>query len=209
MTDPELRELAELWQQPDAAQAAEAARFQSLARRARRRGRWLGYADWALALVLVGGSLFAILASAGPLPTFAAIALLVATVWLTWQRRRLRQMARTLDTTDRQGFIDSSVRSARANLRRVTLSIIALPPLVILALLSKMSFRRGGYVSDPGEILLAWAQSPRGMISLAIFALIIAVSLRSVMRIRKELRSLEILRRAYEEENQAGGPGPG
>lgn len=205
MTDPELQELADLWQQPD---AAEAEKFQALARRARRRGRYLGYADWALAFVLVGGSLFALLASPGRLTTFAAIGLLVATIWITWQRRRLRQMASSLDTADRQAFIASSVRSARANLRRVTLSIIALPPLVILALLSKMSFRRGGPVSDPGPILLAWAQSPRGMISLAIFALIIALSLRSIMRIRKELRSLEALRRAYEEENQAAGPRP-
>lgn len=205
MTDPELQELAELWQQPD---AEEAEKFQSLARRARRRGRYLAYADWALAIVLVGGSLFAILASPGRLTTFAAIGLLVATIWLTWQRRRLRQMARALDTTDRQGFIESSIRSARANLRRVTLSILALPPLVILALLSKMSFRRGGPVSDPGEVLLAWAQSPRGMISLAIFALLIGLSLRSILRIRKELRSLDALRRAYEEENDAAGPGP-
>lgn len=205
MTDPELQELAELWQQPD---AAEAEKFQSLARRARRRGRYLGYADWALALVLVGGSLFAILASPGRLTTFAAIGLLVATIWITWQRRRLRQMARTLDTADRQGFIESSVRGARANLRRVTLSIIALPPLVLLALLSRMNFRGGGNVSDPGQYLLAWTQSTRGMISLAIFALIIALSLRSIVRIKKELRSLETLRRAYEEENQAAGPEP-
>jgi hypothetical protein len=205
MTDPELQDLADLWQQPD---EAEPEKFQSLARRARRRGRFLGFADWALALILVGGSLFAILASPGRLTTFAAIGLLVATIWITWQRRRLRQMASTLHTADRQGFIESSVRSARANLRRVTLSVIALPPLVLLALLSKMSFRGGDQASDPGQFLLAWAQSLRGMLSLAFFALLIALSLRSIVRIRKELRSLEALRRAYEEESQAAGPGP-
>jgi hypothetical protein len=205
MTDPELQELAELWQQPD---SAEAEKFQAMARRARRRGRWLGYADWALAVVLVGGSLFALFASPGPLFTTAAILLLVTTVFLTWQRRKLRQMASSLDTADRQAFIESSVRSARANLRRVTLSVIALPPLVIVALLAKMGMRRG-HVSDPGQILLAWAQSPRGMISLAIFALLIAYSLRSIHRIRGELGRLESLRRAYEEESQADGPEAG
>lgn len=205
MTDPELHELAELWREPD---PAEAEKFQALARRARRRGRYLGYADWALALVLVGGSLFAFLTSPGPLTTAAAIGLLVATVWLTWQRRRFRQMARTLDTRDRQSFIESSVKSARANLRRVTLTVIALPPLVILALLSKMSLRRGGPVSDPGQVLLDWAQSPRGMISIAIFATLIALSLRSIIRIRDELRRLRNLRQAYEEENRAAGPEP-
>jgi hypothetical protein len=205
MTDPELHELAELWQQPD---EAEAEKFQALARRARRRGRYLGYADWALALLLVGGSLLALLASHGPLTTITAIILLVATVWLTWQRRRLRQMARTLDTADRQGFIESSIRGARANLRRVTLSIVALPPFVIVALLTKISLRQGGHVADPGGALLAWAQSTRGMISLAVFALIIALSVRSILRIRNELRRLETLRRAYEDENRADGPGP-
>ena len=206
MIDPELQELAELWREPD---AAEAEKFKLLARRARRRGRWLGYADWALAFVLVGGSLFALLASPGPMTTGAALLLLVATIWLTWQRRRLRQMASTLDTRDRQGFIESSIRSARANLRRVTLTLIALPPLVVFALLMKMAARRGGRVSDPGQVLLDWAQSPRGMISLAIFALLIALSLRSILRIRNELRRLRKLSRAYEDENQASGPGPG
>lgn len=206
MTDPELQELAELWKEPD---AAEAEKFQSLARRARRRGRYLGYADWALALVLVGGSLFALLASPSPLTTGAAVLLLVATMWLTFQRRRLRQMAGTLDTADRQAFIESSVRSARANLRRVTLTLLALPPLVIFALLARMKSRRGGQASDAGQVLLDWAQSPRGMISLAIFALLIALSLRSILRIRNELRRLDNLRQAYEDENQAAGPGPG
>ena len=206
MTDPELQELAELWREPDSAPAED---FQSLARRARRRGRFLADADWALAAVLVGGSLFALLVGPGPFTTIAAVLLLVATIWLTWQRRRLRQMASTLDTADRHGFIESSVRSARANLRRVTLSLIALPPLVIAALLTKMGARRGGHVSDPGQILLIWAQSPRGIISLAIFALLIALSLRSILRIRNELRRLESLRDAYEEENRASGPRDG
>jgi FtsH-binding integral membrane protein len=206
MTDPELQQLAELWQRPD---AAEAEKFAALARRARRQGRYLAYADWALAVLLVGGSLFALFASHGPLTTVAAVLLLVATVFLTWQRRKLRQMASTLDTADRQGFIESSVRSARANLRRVTLSVVALPPLVVVALLAKMSLRRGGQVSDPGRVLLDWAQSPRGMISLAVFALLIALSLRSILRIRKELSRLETLRRAYEEENEAAERGTG
>lgn len=205
MTDPDLQELAQLWQQQD---AAEMEKLQLLARRARRRGRLLAYADWALAIVLVGGCLFALVGSKGSLTTISAILLLVLTVLLTWQRRKLRQMASGLDTADRQAFIKSSVRSARANLRRVTLSIIALPPFVIVALLLTKSARLGGRPFDPGQILLAWAQSTRGMISLAIFALIIGLSVRSILRIRRELRRLESLRRAYEDENHAAGPEP-
>lgn len=204
MREPGFDDLADLWQDPE---EGDREAFEALARRARRRGRALGYADWALAAILVGGSFFALFASHGRLTTVAAILLLVATMWLTWHRRRLRQMAGTLDTADRQAFIESSVRSARANLRRVTLSLVALPPLVIFALLSKMSER--GESSDPGGFLLRWAQSPRGMISLAVFAALIALCIRSILRIRNELATLERLRRAYEEENQADGCGPG
>lgn len=204
MREPGFDDLADLWQNPEDGDREE---FEALARRARRRGRALGYADWALAAMLVGGSLFALFASPGRMTTIAAILLLVATIWLTWHRRRLRQMAGTLDTADRQAFIASSVRSARANLRRVTLSLVALPPLVVFALLSKMSAR--GQDSGPGRFLLDWAQSPRGMISLAVFAALIALSLRSIVRIRNELAKLEKLRQAYEEENRADGPGDG
>jgi hypothetical protein len=205
MREPGFDDLADLWQDTE---EGDRQAFEAAARRARRKGRALGYADWALAVVLVGGSFFALFASHGPLTTAAAILLLVLTVWLTWHRRRLRQMAGTLDTADRQAFIESSVRSARANLRRVTLSLIALPPLVIFALLAKMSARHGGEVSDPGQRLLEWAQSPRGMISLAVFAVLIAFSVRSIRRIRSELRRLETLRQAYEEENDAARAGP-
>lgn len=206
MTDPDLQELATLWQQQD---PAEAEKFQRLARRARRRGRLLAYADWALAIVLVGGCLFALVGSKGSLTTISAILLLVLTVLLTWQRRKLRQMASGLDTGDRQAFIKSSVRSARANLRRVTLSVIALPPFVVTALLMTKSAKLNGQPFDPIQILLAWAQSTRGMISMGIFALISSLSIRSILRIRAELRHLESLRRAYEEENEASGPDSG
>ena len=201
MREPGFDDLADLWQNPE---EADREAFEALARRARRRGRALAYADWALAAVLVGGSCFALLASPGRLTTVAAVLLLVATIWLTWHRRRLRQMAGTLETADRQTFIASSVRIARANLRRVTLSLVALPPLVLFALFSKMSAR-----ADPGRFLLDWAQSPRGMISLAVFAALIALSVRSILRIRNELARLEKLRQAYEQESRADGPGPG
>lgn len=203
MTDPELQELAELWRQPD---AAEAEKFKALARRARRQGRFLAYADAALAVLLIGGSLLVLVASHGPVTTSAAIILLIATVWLTWRRRKLRQMASTLDTADRQSFIESSLRSARANLRRVTLSLMALPPLVVAALLAKTSLREGAAVADPVQLLADWARSPRGMISLAVFALIFAFAGRSILRIRAELRRLKALRRAYEEEARPTDP---
>jgi hypothetical protein len=195
MTDPELQELADLWQERD---DEESAKFELMARKARRQGRFLAYADVGLAALLIGGSLFFLFISPGPFTTAAALALLGATLWLTWQRRKLRQMVRTLNTADRPTFLANSVRNARADLRRVTLTLAALPPLVISALLMKMGTRSGDAI-HPVDYIVNWAQTPRGMISLAIFALIALHALRSRRKIKKELEWLEDLRRSYEQ----------
>jgi hypothetical protein len=197
MTDPELQELADLWQEAD---ASEAAAFEAAARRARRQGRLLAYGDLAWAVLLIGGSLFAALMAPGPGTTAAALFLLVATVWLTWKRRKIRQMSRTLDTSDRQSFLASSVRNARGDLRRVTLSMIVFPFLVPMALLVKVSFRTGSDIAHPLDVLTEWAQSTRGIFTLCLFAIIMGFTYRSRRKIKAELRRLEDMRRAYAEQ---------
>ena len=54
MTEPDLQELADLWQEPDAAGAQD---VQRLARRARRDARIMSWADTAFGIVIVGGAL--------------------------------------------------------------------------------------------------------------------------------------------------------
>ena len=107
-------------------------------------------------------------------------------------------MARTLDTSDRTSFLQSSVRNARANLRRVTLSLVAFPLLVPLAKFLKMSFA-GGDISEMPGILSAWAQSTRGMLTIVALGVVVAFMVRSRMRIKTELRRLEELRIAEAE----------
>ena len=196
MNDDEFDRLAALWNEPD---PEEQAHFERLARRARRQGRLLAYADLAWFVLIVGGSAFAALIAPGPITMAAAVLLLVATVWLTWRRRKYRQMARTLDTTDRASFLQSSVRNARANLRRVTLSLIAFPLLVPVAKFLKLSFVTGGDISDMPEVLSDWAQSLRGMLTIFAMALVVAYAMRSRRRIKMELRRLEELRIAEAE----------
>jgi hypothetical protein len=197
MTDPDLQELAELWQEPD---EAEQEAFEAMARRARRQGRFLAYADLAWAVVLIGGSLFAAFMAPGPAMTAAAVVLLVTTVWLTWKRRKYRQMARTLDTTDRQAFFASSVRNARADLRRVTITMVAFPFLVPVALLLKVSFRTGADIVHPLDVLGSWVQSTRGIVTLIMLSLVMGYMYRSRLRIKAELGQLHRLLADYAEE---------
>lgn len=196
MNDQEFDQMVALWNEPD---PEEQAHFERLARKARQQGRLLAYADLAWFVLLVGGSAFAALLAPGPVTMAAAVLLLIATVWLTWRRRKYRQMARTLDTTDRASFLQSSVRNARANLRRVTLSIIAFPLLVPLAKFLKLSFVTGGDISEMPGILSEWAQSLRGSLTIVVLTLVLAYMVRSRLRIKMELRRLEELRLAEAE----------
>jgi hypothetical protein len=194
MTDREFREFALLWSESD---AAEQEAMQAVARRVRRKGRLLGYSDLALAVLLIGGAITGAVIS--PTPTMIAIVLvgLVFTIWLSFKRRAIRQMATTLDTGDRASFLASSVRVAKANLRRVTLSLIIFPPAILVGAAFKLSLRHHGRLDHPVEALLAWAVSTRGIVSLSIIAVIAGFTFRSRLKIKAELRRLEAFRRDY------------
>jgi len=198
MIGPDLDELATLWQgEPD---PAEKARMEALAAKARRRGRLLAYADVVLAGLVIGGAIFGAFLVRGPVTMGAGLLLVIGTVWFTMKLRAARQMSLTLSTRDRESFIESSMRNARANLRRYTLGLIFVPVLVPIVLVWKVSLRNGGRMPNPLEVMLDWAQSSRGIITMCLMAAAAAIMLRSQQKIKRELRQLEQLRSAYREE---------
>jgi hypothetical protein len=198
MTGPDLDEFAELWQSDS--DPAEQARMEGLAAKARRRGRFLAYADITLAALIVGVSIFGAFAVRGPVTMVTALIMVVGTTWFTVKLRAARQMFRTLDTVDRESFIESSVRNARASLRRITIGLIFVPLLVPTVIVWKVSLRLGGRIPDPGQVMLDWAQSPRGIITMSLMAAAAAFTLRSRRKLKREIRQLEELRAAYREE---------
>jgi hypothetical protein len=196
MTDPEFEALAHLWQQePD---AAERAHFEAAARKVRRQARFLAFADIALAGIIVTAMILGFLLEPGAESAIIAGLLIVATVWLSLKRRAVRQMSRTLDTTDRQAFIASSVRNATASVRRIVLSLCFLPVGALLAVLFKLNLRAGGHLEHPLSALAAWAVSTRGVVGLSGMAIIIAFLIRAWRKCRAELRRLEALKSAYQ-----------
>ncbi len=198
MTGPDLDEFAELWQgDPD---PAEQARMEALAAKARRRGRLLAYADITLAVLIVGASIFGAFAVRGPVTMVTALIMVVGTTWFTMKLRATRQMSKTLSTVDREGFIETSLRNAQASLRRITLGLIFVPVLVPVVLVWKVSLRNGGRMPDPLQVMLDWAQSPRGIITMSLMAAAAAITIRSQRKLKREIRQLEELRAAYREE---------
>jgi hypothetical protein len=199
MREPDFDDLADLWQDGE---EVDREVFEAMARRARRRGRLLGYADLGLFVLLVGGVLSSVFMTPNPTSIVIAIPLLVATVWLSLTRRRLRQMSAALDTSDPATFLESSVVNAKANLRRVNLSLMLLPPIVAMAAVFKGSQRTNGGIESLPQGVWEWASSVRAMIALTIIFLIFLSVVWSRRRLRAELSRLESLRQDYEEERR-------
>ncbi|MEO7825939.1 MAG: hypothetical protein ABIR60_02260 [Allosphingosinicella sp.] len=199
MSEPGFDDLADLWQ--DSEEGNRAA-FEALARRARRKGRLLGYADLAFVLVLVGGILPSIFMAPNTITVVIAILLLTATMWLSWTRRRLRQMAATLNTSDPAAFLESSVANARANLRRVNLSLWIMAPVVAMAIGFKGSQHSNGGIENLPHGIVEWASLPRAWVGLAVVFLLTLSLFRSRRRLMGELSRLQSLRLDYEQEKR-------
>lgn len=199
MREPGFDDLADLWQGEE---EGDREAFEAMARRARRRGRLLGYADIGLFVLLVGTVLSSIFMSPNPTSLVVGVLLLITTIWVSWTRRRLRQMSRALDTSDPAGFLESCVANARANLRRVKITLFTVPLFTVLAAVFKGSQRSRGGLEDLPRGMLEWASQGRAMIVLAVISLIFLSVLWSRRRLLVELRRLEALRRDYEEESR-------
>jgi len=204
MTDPDLQSFADLWTESD---AAEHDAFETMARRARLRGRIFAYLDFAAVLFIVGVSVFGFFAEPGTVTMIAAIALIGTTLIVTRKRRQIRQMTRTLDTASRKAFIETSISHAAANLRRARLGLAFFPLGVVLGLTYKMSVRTGGRSDRMFGSFLEWIQTPRGIITIILLALVYAWAIRSGRGTRRVLGRLEELRAVYAEEDRCDETG--
>ena len=200
MKDDDFDELAAMWcmePSPD-----ERAAMERAARKARRQGRIMAYADWAMAGLVVVGSVAAAFAARSTLLLIAALAIMAATIWLNWRRRAIRQISRGLDAVDQPGFIAGRIRIAESNRRRVTLTLITFPIFVPAVVLYRSAARASGDPLATLQGLSAWAQSPRGLITLAILTALMVFFTRARRRHLLELRHLRALQQAYLDESR-------
>ncbi|MEA2999630.1 MAG: hypothetical protein QOK17_1463 [Sphingomonadales bacterium] len=197
MREPGFEDFAALWNEPE---DREQQAFERMARKARLQGRLHAYGDAIVVVMIVGMSLAGVLLKPSGAMLAAGLVMAVTSIAITWQRRKIRQMTKTLDTSDRRAFVRSSVENAQANLRRVTLSLIVFPASLPVAILFKIAWRNGGHLAHPLTELAHWATSIRGMIVLPIFFLLGGLTIRSRLKIKAELRRLETLEAAYLDE---------
>jgi hypothetical protein len=196
MSRPDLDDFAALWQsQPD---LLDQKQIEAYAAAARRRGKLLGRLDYIVGSLLVAMTIAGAFISTNPLTIVAAIPLMLAITWMIWKRRQTRLMARTLNTSSPQAFLDSSLRIARANLRRGMIGLAALPLAVPVALAFKVSMRTGGGPQEIWDAFVVWTHTIRAPITVVLLLIMAGFSLRSRWKIQAEIRRLEALRRGYE-----------
>lgn len=202
MTDPDLQQLADLWRESN---PADQVALEAMARKARRQGRMLAYADVALFVLIAGGTFFAVALKPSPVTAGIAIAMLLSTTYIMWKRRTIRQMSPSLDTADRRAFLISSVKLGTANVRRITLSLTFLPLGIALASMFKIAMRSGGHIEHPLVRFIAWGGSTRGIVTLSIGLLFMLWTYRARVRAKAELSRLLDLQKAYEDETLRDG----
>jgi hypothetical protein len=199
MREPGFEEFVSLWTESE---EAEQLAFEAVARKARFQGRLLAYTDVVLVVMIVGISIAGVLLK--PTGAMLAISILMAgsSVAVTWKRRKIRQMVKTLDTSSREAFLMSSLANARADLRRVTLSLILFPLSLPVAILFKAAWRNGGQLVHPLGEFAVWIHSLRAMIMLPVFFAVWGVTARARLKVKAELRRLKELEAAYRDESE-------
>jgi len=199
MREPGFEEFADLWQVPE---ENEREVFEALARRARWRGRLLAYADISLAVAIAATVAFAVFSTPHMGVIAPALLLLALVTGVTWQRRKLRQMSPTLNTDDRFAFLESSIRNANVNLRRVTLSIIITPPAGFLTTVYKRSLKDEHFWEHPLADMKIWATSWHGLFGFTVLTVILTMMIRSRRKFLRERRHLQQLADDYAAERQ-------
>ena len=201
MTDLDLERLGDMWrQQPDPA-ALE--RLQRTARTVSRRARLQQVADAVAAAVVAGAVLFLVVTSGRPATMIVGGAALLVLLVSNVRQRRLRQIElRSLSGTT-EDMLDQSIERVETTLRHNRMSLAAVGPVLVLAMLF-------GATADGGETpLRAWlGSSPllRALwlgIAVAVLGTILLFLVLAIRRGRRELDRLRTLRNSYRAEGEA------
>lgn len=192
--------LAALWAEEPP--AAERETLTDAARRVSRRARLAELADPALALLIAGGVLIALLLRPAPVTVAVGAVAAAGLLWSSWNRHVLNaQLRELLETDDRLDFIELQTRRVRTALNRSVLGLFATPPAVVLFAAVTHSFQQGGSLRGFGELL--WSGLFKGPVAPAIAAALVALILyqaQTMRGLRLELRRLELLDGQYREE---------
>lgn len=190
-------DLANLWQrEPD---AEETRLFAEMARATGRRAWMLDKVEFATSLLL-SGAIFVFLLLHGSAISIAIGAVIIAAIaWSTWQRHRLMRQSGRFDDRSRHAFLDSAAESAKAAVRRSTIGTALLIPGFALGTMLKYSSMEGTLRGYLDAEVSTWS-NVHGWLSHGIVFGTLLYLIRVNLKLRRQVRRVEELRREYAEE---------
>jgi len=196
MMPPEFREYAELWQEQ--IEPEELARLQTMAKKIERNARRKRLLDVASALGFVGAASFLLWSHpASPRVEFGYLSLMAMCLWLTWRRHQITQASRAIAIDDPRVFFEKTIENVRAEINLSTTSIcIGMPAAILCFFLGKAVL---GLTT--GELLRKLYDKVPLMIFIGMVLVLATIYfIRDNIKLRRQLRRLESLRREWDEQ---------
>ena len=203
MMPDDFRHYAELWQEQ--IEPEELAELQTMARNIERSARRKRLFDFSVAFGFVGVACLILWKHSASLQvTFGYVFVAAVCFLLAWRRHQITVASRATTIDDPRVFFEKAIRNVRAEIDLSTTSmVLALPGLIISALLSSslvgltvMEMIRKLYDYVPSRIVLMG-----GALALIYF-------IRDNIKLRRQLRRFESMRREWDEP-QASEPEKG
>ena len=199
MSAVDLDDFGALWREEAPEQAAT--EFEPIVRATVRKAKLVQYAELGLSGLLLAAIAVSLSLDATP-ATIAIVAMLaLGTLWSSWKRHLLRDVALLVDGSSREAYLASALRAAEAQLKRSTIGLWLLFPGFALGLLLKHSMLSGGRLDTFVPTFLASLVESRWAVGTVVALLLLfAWLIRGNLRLRGEVSRLQAVAEDYARE---------
>lgn len=199
MMPPDFRQFAELWREQIGPE--ELAQLQARAKTIARGAKWRWRLDFVLTAVCLGlTAMFLWINTTSPQVKLGFALLAAGAVWFAWRRRQLATASRAIAVDDPRNFFETAIKNLRAEMNLSTLSLYSMVPVLFLCYLLVSSTRR---VYGIEFILMPLRERSltRTIAVVVIFIGVGAYLVRDYIKLRRQLRRLESMRREWDDQS--------
>ena len=197
MTPDDFPRYAELWREqidPD-----ELAELQAWARNIERNATRKALFDTVTGFATIGVLCVILWAyPTSPQIKFGFALVVAFLTWPAWKRYEITRASRAIAVDDPRAFFEAAIRNVQAEVNFSTLSLYLLTPFLVFITLLMIAMRRWGEVD--ALILPDLSIGTRIVLSVVTAVLIAIYFIRDNLRLRRQLRRLQDMRREWEEQ---------
>ena len=197
MTPDDFPRYAELWrEQVDPDELAELQAWaRNIERNATRKARFdivTGFATIGILCVILWAY------PTSPQIKFGFALIVALLTWLAWRRYEITRTSRAIAVDDPRAFFEAAIKNVRAEVNLSTVSLYLLAPFLVFMTLLMIAMRRWGEVD--ALILQDLSIGKRIVLSVVTAVLIAIYFIRDNLKLRRQLRRLQDMRREWQEQ---------